>query len=64
MYKNVLSVLVKSLSFVLFTLIVVLLVFHSDEEARKVGINGLVIWVASVAVEMAIWFRKKINKSI
>lgn len=48
---------IKILSFCLFSSLVSLLLFHSDETARKLGLYGLVIWMGNYSFELARWIK-------
>lgn len=47
----------KILSFCLFSSLVVLLLFHPEETARRLGLYGLVLWMGNYSFELARWMK-------
>lgn len=48
---------IQILSFCLFSFLLYLLLFQSDDTARKLGLYGLVIWMGNYSFELASWIK-------
>ena len=48
---------IQILSFCLFSFLLYLLLFQSDNTARKLGLYGLVIWMGNYSFELASWIK-------